>query len=149
MFRRLLALYLLLVTAAGPNLCCCSLTHLVAAGPERASCCNDADSLPPCCRKATDQGPPVTSEQTPSKPSRGAPAECPCHKQGTKPVTVAKNELGLQDRAHFGPDFLLLSLDRVDNVFQHSSPILNLSLRSSALFLSAEDLLYAHHQLRC
>ncbi|MBY0229754.1 MAG: hypothetical protein K2W96_10780 [Gemmataceae bacterium] len=83
MLRRVLAAYLVLAMAVGPNLCCCSLLRLAAGvspclRPAEAlpSCCQgEAEEPPPCCRHEPEGGPPAKDSGRGEAPRKG---DCPC-----------------------------------------------------------------------
>lgn len=83
MLRLVVATYLMIVTAAGPAACCCTITRLT----ERLACPSSAPKAGGCCQGA---GGPVQDEG-PRHPSpsddRGAPG-CPC-KEGGKSEAAA------------------------------------------------------------
>lgn len=150
MARGLLAIYLMLVTAAGPSLCCCSVFNLIARSPDHSSCCHEANTPPPCCQSPTDTTSINPDEQNEKQPTKDAPGECPCRKQNAKSVTLEKqHSLDLHEAVRFGLNYLLSHLDNVQGVSQTITLVGTQSDRSPAHFLTAEDLLNTHHQLRC
>ncbi len=92
---RLLVAYLVLATAAGPALCCCSLPQLAArlAGGQPAP-----EELPPCCRPAATPDdrscyrPPADDERPLQGgcPGDGGRREggCPCRENGSRPALL-------------------------------------------------------------
>lgn len=99
MLRQVLVAYLVLATAAGPALCCCSLPHLAArlAGGQAAP-----EEFPPCCRPAATQdeaprcrtpGPAPSDSKRPLQggcPGDGGRRDggCPCRENGSRPALL-------------------------------------------------------------
>jgi hypothetical protein len=99
MLRRLLVAYLVFVTAAGPALCCCSLSHLAVrlannqAAEELPPCCQPPASAPEedeceCCR--TQKPAPDERPRQDNCPQDDGPREggCPCHENGHRPALI-------------------------------------------------------------
>jgi len=151
MFRRALAMYLVLMTAAGPHLCCCS-THLFAKQTETAACCKDRQPIPEphsCCQ-STDTttikvGTAKPSEDTP----RPGPEQCPCRKNATTPVTVVAVEQDGRDQSLSSPHAFLTTLDLAASGFIPTDFTRTHTPQSPAHFLCGEQILYVFHQLNC
>ena len=148
MLRWAFAIYMVLVTAAGPGLCCCSLSHLFAS-PATSQTTAPAD-LPPCCQH--------TSGGQESQGHGGCPREkqgddrhkpgCPCRQVEAKPAALPEQAVELPDQSQFASPFsapsLAVAFDALLGVKGgHALP------GGGPPFLTAHDLLHVHHQLRC
>jgi hypothetical protein len=147
MFRLVLIHQLVLSLLVGPMLCCCAATRLGhethtssrtashRAKPERKHCCGE--------RKSDDSG-----HRAPGgKPSD--PAKCPCKDAPVKAVALPEAPQAPADTvAQPGSTVATLDLpiDSVGPLGAHPSAR-PLGCRSSSL--SAADILFAHHNLRC
>lgn len=144
MFRLVLTYQLVLMLLVGPMLCCCtsarlgheskSMTPATAGKSQRRGCCGEIPT--------TNDAPKTPAERP------GTPGKCPC-KDGAKTVAVAP-EASLVSTAAL---HLLASLDLFailptrDDAPLSVAPSPRFDHRSSTL--SASDILYAHHNLRC
>lgn len=152
MFRLAVALYLMVMTVAGPAVCCCSLPRLTARSGEQPSAppCSAPASCP-CCPHSHDEQPADAPEQ-PSPPASPDGPGCPC-KQAVDsqiaglPVSLDEAQEFTQ-RIALGESFCLcLALwapivpATVSSVFRESAP--------AGPSVSTDDLLYSHHVLRC
>lgn len=147
MLRRIVTVYLMLVLMAGPGLCCCCCIFSQAVAAAAVSTNDSAEPKPSgccsCCAEEPASCPPASTKEDSPRPVK---RECPCRQNlefllvaVPAPVSV------LADQASFlFVEFLpALSPGFVPASF-HSNP------GDSLLpFLTAQDLLRAHHQLRC
>lgn len=145
MLRRAFAIYMVLVTAAGPGLCCCSLKHLFAAHDDRPAAPAD---LPPCCQH-TSGGDGHQSQGCPRK-KQGEDRHkqgCPCRYAEAKPA-VLDRAVELPDQLQFASPFSAPSLAVA---FDGLLGVKGVSALPGGPppFLTASDLLHVHHQLRC
>jgi len=151
MIRLAVALYLMVVTAAGPWLCCCTFTRLASrAVPEPSS----HKSPPPpqpcsCCQHPHQQESPDPAEQTPHRPLS---PDCPC-KQG---ATCEAQALPQAPRESLDNPLRASGWTDWQSVFQQPSVFalpapwpVPVGDRSVVPFLSADDLLHLLHILRC
>ncbi len=147
MFRIGLSVYLMLVTLAGPWLCCCQLPRLSArfVAMMRNDKAKPAGNNHSCCQHRV----PVKDSQPPAKP--GDPS-CPC--QGTRqeaPALVLLESDGARqlDRDLNAQAVDLLGCDSLSgNVMPSFTLMLTSSTRSSPV-LTGRDILSALHILRC
>jgi hypothetical protein len=150
MLRWAFAIYMMLVTAAGPGLCCCSLTHLFAAHADRPAVPAAPADLPPCCQH--------TSAGQDHQGQGGCPREkqgddrhkpgCPCRQVEAKLAALPEQAVELPDQSQFVSPFsvpyLAAALDG------HIAPSVSAAWPGGPPpFLTADDLLHVHHQLRC
>ena len=93
MLRRMMAAWLVLAMAAGPNLCCCALPRLLARLAERREA--PVEAPPSCC-------PCGKEPETPQAPSEESPCKhgCPCREgdpaQLDRLVEASQQSLGCQ-----------------------------------------------------
>ena len=151
MLRWAFAIYMVLVTAAGPGLCCCSLTHLFAGHAGRQTASPD---LPPCCQNSSGgeyqhaQGGCPRDKRDDGKRDDGQKPGCPCRQVEAKPAALLDRAVEMPDQSQAG-SFLLdpslaVAFDGYLSVNGGSA------LPGGPLpFVTAHDLLHAHHQLRC
>lgn len=179
MLRRVVAIYFVLVTAAGPNLCCCSLTHVFARPHDEKtpSCCTSASAgeaprerqadrrekgnhtekpCCPCCDKASEPA-----------PGDGERAHHPSQEQDRprgkshpqKPGCPCRDEVArpallaraVETADHFQAVSFLTSppLPTTSGAFSSVNGVAALPGEPGPSFLTAGDLLHVHHQLRC
>lgn len=138
---RLVVIHQLVISlVVGPMLCCCAGSRLVCeAKPDaRTSAVSPVSS--PCCRhtlKSQD-----SSEHKPvGQPND--PAKCPCKHSPAKTIAGPADSLNLLPSGTAAFDLPAL-LDFQPSI---AGPATRLDRRVIAL--SASDLLYAHHNLRC
>jgi hypothetical protein len=150
--RIALAIYLSLVTLAGPWFCCCIVlrlfAHLMPQAPigqvstaTAASCCAHSHSTK------------VSSSRPPEKPSdKPFNSECPCHRHQERVAAVPPAHAEAQatmpsDLVFLG--FVLTPDLAVEHALfgQHSTPFLG--AWNLLPFLSAVDLRCALHIMRC
>lgn len=151
MFRIVVAMYLMIVTAVGPAACCCTITRLTTRFMPPTS--SAVPTSAPCCHHT----PP--SNESKGEPDRRSPSGCPdapgcpCKHAGGREVIalpVAQDEaLESSARAASGQFhfYLAILLDQVvlptcgSSVFREG-----VGTASSA---TTDNLLYAFHMLRC
>ena len=136
MFRRVVAITMVLMMVAGQSLCCCSFTHLFArqadvrTTPVEEPCC--------CCPASKNE------QETPTDKSEHKKPGCPCRDDLSKPALVDRAvELPDQLRAASFFAILALAFDPTSLIGVSDSP------GGPLPRLSAHDLLHVHHQLRC
>jgi hypothetical protein len=147
MLRWAFATYVVLVMAAGPGLCCCSLTHLFAGHADRQPAPAD---LPPCCQHASDSEGQQGQGDCPGEKEKDDSHKpgCPCRQVEAKPAALPERAVEVPDEFQAG-SFLLGS--PLAAAFDGPMPLIG----GPALpgggppFLTAWDLLHVHHQLRC
>ena len=146
MIRLVVAMYLMIVAAAGPTACCCTLTRLTTRLASVGS---------PAATKSTSCCHTPVNKDSKGKPDERSPADrpdCPCKQGGGCEVVALPAPL----------DEALDSSARVASQFQFLSAILpdqalTLACASSASRggslpargTSTDDLLYTFHMLRC
>ncbi|HET6576535.1 MAG TPA: hypothetical protein VFG68_23250 [Fimbriiglobus sp.] len=154
MFRFAVLWYLVLAMAAGPTaFCCCKTEGLLASvrtafTPTLAQTVS-APALPSCCH-ADPKPSPATSEQPAQLPGHAPDPRCPCPRSEGKPalptgeqdfaLTLALSVMTLPP-ALDGISTFVFTLEPPQTHLRGDDP--------GALFLSAQDLLRTHHQLRC
>ena len=136
MLRWALAIYMVLLSAAGPSLCCCLLTHLYADQQTLSP------ALPPCCQAPSGerdhgQGSCPHKDSDPKKPG------CPCRQDGPKPVLIER-AIEMPDQSQAGTFLLAPSFDSDPSV--NGDPVRPVG---PLPFQTAQHLLHVHHQLRC
>lgn len=145
MFRTGLAIYLALVTAAGPWLCCCTVRDALAVAvpaheSAKAGCCH---------RHAPAKA--HTHAEEPRSPAKPPLPNCPCQDE-REPQAVA-----LPDSAAAGPDVRLggNDTDPLDLpppsacCFAASDPAAARPPGGGTPFVTSRDLLCVFHILRC
>ena len=144
MLRLVVAIYLMIVAAANPATCCCTLTRLTTRLVPITS--PVVPKAPTCCHCTESEALAETSDQ--QKPS-DRPG-CPCKQGGGCEVIALPASLHESldsSRASAEPFdiFLALPLDQGISLV-HASSVFR---EGSAHGLSADDLLCGHHRLRC
>lgn len=149
MMCRVLATYLVLAMAAGPTLCCCSLTRLMGS-LQQADDRGDF-AAKSCCRTQTMPSAPTPGDSAGEGDSAPAPPQkpdCPCKARWQAAAAVA-------------PEPPVPEPDQVRLVLLELIPFaFSLSVQSDRMtpsaggdppprFIAARDLLHAHHLLRC
>lgn len=149
MLRIVAALYLMIVTAAGPAACCCTLTRLTARFAPAAPTVPQA---PACCHHT-----PAGQDST-GGTGRHGPSDCPdgpgcpCKEGGLHRAEALPSA---QDEAHhFLARISSTLLDYqvalpLDQVAEWAAASSFFRDGATALPLSTDDLLYAFHILRC
>lgn len=153
MLRLVVATYLIIVTAAGPAACCCTVTRLAArlgssapsSPPKPGGCCGHTPAGPGHEDKARQPGPPPSDH--PNSPG------CPCKQGGecevfalpAAPDEAYESSARAATWAPFPP--LAVASD-------HCNPALCVlpvfwGARSARPSVSADQLLYVFHMLRC
>lgn len=152
MVRIVLSLYLMFLAMAGQWLCCCTTAHLAAliTSPTKqlhhVGCCGHRQAAPDTQKHRTPE------QRTGDHDPLGRPA-CPCQEDGSRqmPLVSLDSEVAkqLQSRhisqplvelAPVAPTALSLLSDG-DRQTSGEGILLQ--------FLSAQDILRAHHKLRC
>ena len=143
MLRIVVAIYLMIVAAANPATCCCTLTRLTTplvpvttpAIPKAPSCCHCTES-----QQAPDQ----------SVPSERPAPRCPCKQGGGCEVVALPaplHEALDSSRAAAEVSDIVLSILMIQNCpLAHAAPVFR---EASARGVSTGDLLYTFHRLRC
>ena len=146
MIRLGLSLYLMLVMSAGPSFCCCSLTRLarwLLTPPQQKPLSPTADAHS-CCRP---QRAPDSKREKPARPS------CPCREDGSKPAALSALESDVARNVERSPlDPSVPTLDFASLVVFATPPAGSIRgpCQSAACHFSiAQDMLRAHHVLRC
>lgn len=92
MFRRLVAIYMTFVLAAGPSLCCCTTVYAASSSAARPAP-SPPDRTPPCCGKHAHSEKVAaaschSSEQSdePQPGPKPGKHQCPCKDNGGKPT---------------------------------------------------------------
>ena len=157
MLRRALTYQLILAVAVGPLLCCCTAGRLLAKSvpqtPAAPAPVPVKTALTCCAHKKA-----AHSEETPtasdSKPAPSKPGDkCPCHDPSGKVEKIAAEAAAVDVSAALRS--LSLGVLAPFAVFAiHTSHDLTITgwsfiRRPGATGLSASDLLYVHHNLRC
>ena len=136
MFRRVVAITMVLMMAAGQSLCCCSFTHLFARHTDDRPARTE---VPCCCCPASK-----SEQETPTDKSEHKKPGCPCRDDLSKPALVARG-VELPDPVRATSFFAILTL-----AFDPTSLIgVSDSAGGPRPHLSAHDILHVHHQLRC
>lgn len=150
MLRFVLAIYLSLVTLAGPWFCCCIVLRVFAhLMPEVQIDQHDAATMPPCCTHNKPTKVPIS--RAPEKPSDNPLSpECPCHRHQERVAAVPP----AQADAPTAMETALVFLDLVAPDLAVESALLESCIPLSAPwnvlpFLSATDLRCALHIMRC
>jgi hypothetical protein len=145
LMRTAVTIYLAFATLIGPALCCCSARLLAAPAPNPAAP-HPVETPPaecPHCRKHT---PPTPTDE---KPQPSKKPECPCCARGADPVLMqVETDAGwvlaaLQALSGLLPLESLLASHVIESQVGPTTPVVG------APFLTAQDLLRAHHLLRC
>ena len=153
MLRSGLCLYLTLVTAAGPCLCCCRTLDRFSPRttpatkpeqtpqPENAGCCCHQKQPPlPAETPAKDCPVPPRSPNGPS---------CPCQEHNAQPVALTSS-VAETDQMLPAVHGLLSLPDGLHTLLTAGCPVLQaLAGQCSSPFLTGPDMLRALHILRC
>jgi hypothetical protein len=149
MVRVGMSLYLMLVMVAGPWFCCCSFTRLAGwlltpAPPTKTSPAADAHA---CCR------PHPVPDKSPKKPERPHRPTCPCQERSSPPSSLSLLESELtkhSERPKLDPSGSHLDLASSTMMAISPAGIIHVPCETAAPhFLTARDMLRAHHVLRC
>lgn len=153
MVRIALSLYLMASAAAGP-LCCCTVQRVAALFAHPAKDASEAHGG--CCgqkQPASGHQKHHTPERQRGEPDQPARPSCPCQGEGSQPVSVASldSESVQQLQLRYSSEVSLL--------FPSVTPMLPGLTAAGAgqacaegvtlPFLSAQDILYTLHMLRC
>jgi hypothetical protein len=142
MVRLGVVLYLGVVTAAGPWLCCCTVTRLACGllTPPVPTVAATHAKAPPCCC-CEEPAPPADS--TPAEPVQRDCPECPC-RQGASELVAVPPAAPEPVAAVTPAAGLVPCLAAVD----HSVAVLFFTSLPLP-FWNADDLLHVSHRLRC
>jgi hypothetical protein len=154
MFRAGLAVYFSLMLVANPSVCCCVSARLTdcLATFGVGTVQKQGHSLPSCCRQpspgngATPAVPPI-----PARPNPAEKTPCPIHAGCFHDLAKSVDQAGLT-ALHHASHF---DLEGLESGLLCSFDFPLFSVRSSPFWnagaprLTAEDLLRAHHNLRC
>lgn len=146
MFRTAVTIYLSLATLVGPAVCCCSVPPLAApvsaTQPVRPSSSDDSGGCPHCRKHPA----PATPDTPANGPDRPCKPECPCRSHAAQPALIqTDSDLGgvLSTPLSAVALFPHPHQAGVDNGGRADAPV------TGVPFLTAQDLLRAHHLLRC
>ena len=142
MFRRVVAITMVLMMAAGPSLCCCSFTHLFARHADDRSA---RAEVPSCCQTSSKGKQQRKHDRCPHGKGDHKKPGCPCRDDISKPALVDRAiELPDQLRA---ASFLAIRSFASDDL----SSLIGVSASPGGPmpFLTVHDILHVHHQLRC
>lgn len=157
MVRIGVSIYLMLATAVGPWFCCCTTMRLLGSvvpaesggggrsHSARAGCCHHKHQS----KKLPEQN---RSEKTPDRHDQPGQPSCPCqeHGPGSPALACLETNLSKQSDVQRVLHGLLADLGATLPPSGELAPDFLSPGDSPALpFLTAGDLLYAHHLLRC
>lgn len=148
MLRRLVVLYLVVVTLAGPRLCPCSVSFPEAT-PSVPSV--PFDGAPRACGCGTHSCPPTRTvspadgEQRPDQPP--APCQCQCGKQDSAATVRTGWRAGKPAADHDGFHGPVPGCHVPHPAPIH--PVVGVGRLRDLPFCTTHDLLYAFHRLRC
>lgn len=145
MLRLLLTYQLIVAVAAGPLLCCCTAGRLLAraTAPVPVSASNTHS----CCSHKHHSPTPNPSGRTPA-PAK-APGKCPC-KDGTETPQAVPAEFTAVDVSTFLQTVPLDALSPLVIASGSSCPSqCDSAWGWNSALPSTDDLLFAHHNLRC
>lgn len=159
MFRTVLAYHLVLAVAVGPLLCCCTVGKALANAPvaparthpisPRVSVASASHSC--CAHKRSAPKPSGENKPAPAKPAT-PPGKCPCKDAaGKADVTTAEptqSSVSLVLRALTLDTFFSFAPLPAPDVVPEA-PAGSGGWRSARTSSPTEELLYAHHNLRC
>lgn len=156
MFRQLLTYQLIVAVAVGPLLCCCTTDRLLASATAHLGSAGLPTQAPvsaanthSCCSHKHHSPTPDSSDHAPD-PSK-APVKCPC-KDGTETPRAVPVEATSADVStillSLDPSSLSAFVSTIPCPSQCGHKLLSYRVWNSAL-PSTDDLLYAHHNLRC
>jgi hypothetical protein len=161
MMRIGLSVYLILVTLAGPALCCCSLrglTKFATQPADRAGRQTSAEpppATPPedggcCCCHHQKPAPTPKPPKSDDPPLRQPTDPCPCRHHASQPA-LPSSQADSAAPWLFSPVFLaLLSFAPVALAGSVADGLTGAAVSSAGRpFLTAQDMLRAHHLLRC
>ncbi|MBY0512665.1 MAG: hypothetical protein K2P78_01990 [Gemmataceae bacterium] len=155
MLRTALTIYMVLATLVGPAVCCCSLCPAAAGvgrpflpAPHRSPATPSPAGCPHCCGQSAPapDSPSKTPDRDPGRPQKPA---CPCQSHAAQPAlpqaeadgtSVLALLVAFADMISAGP---LATWVAVEADLRPSCPA------EGVPFLTAQDLLRAHHLLRC
>lgn len=137
MFRAVLAMCLITTTLLGPVMCCCAATPIHF---QESSTTLSAPAKRSCCAKS-EQTPPSEHQKTPKHD------ECPCNKN--KPTQAVR----VDSVSTLTLDQLLTTFSEAIAVDHSLTPLVLVTATPRAVhpcgLLMSEQILDAHHRLRC
>ncbi|MBA4066933.1 MAG: hypothetical protein C0501_25145 [Isosphaera sp.] len=156
MLRRLLAIYMTLVLAAGPTLCCCTTVYAADPQTPRGPASPSSERTPSCCKDYRPANSEDASGETRGVGGKSRPApkpgkhQCPCKdRSGKQTLDQPSSSPTAQDVAR------LLTTTLLFVVALTADPAVDPDLDSGggssppAHRLTSWRLLQAHHMLRC
>ena len=154
MVRIALSLYLMASAAAGPWLCCCTVQRVVALfTPPAKNAPSDSGGC--CARKqpgSDHQKNDTPAHRSGDREQPGHPS-CPCQDEGSHPVSVASldSESVQQLQLRYSSEVSLLFLSVTPMLPGLTAARAGQACRDGVTmpFLSAQDILYTLHMLRC
>jgi hypothetical protein len=149
MIRVGMSLYLMLVLSAGPSFCCCSFTRLARwlLTPLRTEQASPSANGPACCC------PPRAPDKSPEKPDHLDRPTCLCREDGSGPSALSALQSDITravERNHLDPS--VPPVDFVSSAVVATPPAGIIQIPGADVashFLTARDMLRAHHVLRC
>jgi hypothetical protein len=147
MGRILITSWFILTALPGPGFCCCSLA--LAQHTTRTQVAAKPEPKPKhsCCQNSTQEN---TDKQTPLDHPR---TPCPCQQQSQKHFLALDQDLKVEEHSFSHALLALLNGALLGNdCVDRGCPGESLGGRDATAnlpFLSAHDLLFAHHLLRC
>src|SRR4051794_12580121 len=144
MLRRLLAIYLVLTTVAGPGLCCCSFTRLFANNADRPVV---RDAPPPCCHAPSGDEDQQNRDGCPHDKGDPRNGGCPCRQDAPKDALVGQ-AVAMPDQFQSGhfpfAPFLTDASGDGSTLNGVAAPP-----GDPPPFLTVQDLLHLRQRLRC
>jgi hypothetical protein len=143
-----LAIYLCLAQLAGPWFCCCAALRLTAVVSEPAADQTNESKAPCCCccpipeDKETSVG-----EGVPTRPEP-APLDCPCHKRQSSQPAIFAEQAPKAVGSFLEAGLLPVAASGFCTLISESQPC-HAATAAMFPFLNAQDMLRAHHLLRC
>lgn len=154
--RVVVALYLVIVTAAGPWACCCTFTRLTAKVASANAGAPTSSTTHSCCKKhqVPNRSEGSSEDKAPSRPNHPLGHDCPCKQSGECASTAFAPT---QDESRDGAMRALAGEFDATVGYLHPSHLAPTPhavwpsswVRHDGSFLSTEDLLHVLHILRC
>jgi hypothetical protein len=151
MLRIGLTLYLIVATAAGPWLCCCSalwLAYFRPAGKQQTSAKAHAETPHACCHcrpAAVDEGRPALR----ASPGQTCKTSSGCACRDWRPELVPDNKPSPERSLDPAAFARLLPVQDTPDLASLALTVLNSPGGGPCAFPGARDSLYARHVLRC
>jgi hypothetical protein len=150
MVRVVVVAYLVVVTAAGPWLCCCTPARLAAMLPSPSTTVPSTSARHDCC---TGHGEAAHRSAPAGVQDRAPPSGHPCPCQGATPCSVMLPPApeGTDPSADAPSQSLIgpASVPMMDGVLTSCPAPAFQGARGAPPFLTADDLLHVLHRLRC